>query len=104
MSRGLRILKRQPGSPSSCRVARQSPALLLCGTTAPNMMNLLDNVEFVFGCPHNFCERFSGSGSYYQPHAGIEPDPIRGLAMQRTNFVPDITSCELPLDNRRALG
>ena len=38
------------------------------------MMNLLDNVAFVFGCPHNFCERFSGSGSYYQPHAGIEPD------------------------------
>ena len=28
----------------------------------------------------------------------------RGLAMRRTNLIPDIVRCELPLDNRRSPG
>ncbi len=32
--------------------AGSSPALLYCGTTAPNMMNVLDNVDFIFNCPY----------------------------------------------------
>ena len=32
--------------------ATSSPALLLCGTTAPNMMNLVDNPNFIFNCPY----------------------------------------------------
>src|SRR6266581_797355 len=38
--------------------AASSPALLLCGTTAPNVMNLFDNPQFVFNCPFAFNERF----------------------------------------------
>ncbi len=34
----------------------------------------------------------------------IEPDPVRGLAMRRTNFIPDVINCDLPLDNRRSVG
>ena len=84
--------------------ASSSPALLLCGTTAPNVMNLFDNLEFVFDCPHVFSDRFSGSSDYFRAHDGMEPDPIRGLAMRRTNFIPDVINCELPLDNRRSPG
>jgi len=84
--------------------ASSSPALLLCGTTAPNAMNLFDNLEFIFDCQHNFTERFSGSSDYFVPGEGMEPDPIRGLAMWRTNFIPDAANCELPLDNRRSPG
>lgn len=84
--------------------ASSAPALLLCGTTAPAAMNLFDNLEFIFDCPHNFTERFSGSSDYFMPGEGIEPDPIRGLAMWRTNFIPDAANCELPLDNRRSPG
>jgi quercetin dioxygenase-like cupin family protein len=72
--------------------ATNAPALLLCGTTAPNVMNLIDNPRFIFDCPFNFSDRY------------IEADPIRGLAMRKTNLIPDVVNCELPLDNRRSPG
>jgi quercetin dioxygenase-like cupin family protein len=84
--------------------ASSSPALLLCGTSAPNVMNLIDNPEFIFNCPHNFTERFSGAEDFFKPNDDVVPDPIRGLAMRRTNFIPDIVNTELPLDNRRSPG
>ncbi len=84
--------------------ATNSPALLLCGTTAPNMFNLVDNPHFIFNCPYNFAERYAGTEDYFRPKDDIAPDPVRGLAMKRTNFIPDVINCELPLDNRRSPG
>ena len=84
--------------------ASSSPALLLAGTTAPNVMNLINNVGAIFDCPYQFRDRFSGADDFYKSKDDIEPDPVRGLAMRRTNFVPDIVNCDLPLDNRRSPG
>ena len=77
---------------------------MLCGTSAPNVMNLLDNPNFIFNCPHTFTERFSGADDFFKPNDDVEPDPVRGLAMRRTNLIPDIVNTELPLDNRRSPG
>jgi mannose-6-phosphate isomerase-like protein (cupin superfamily) len=84
--------------------AASSPALLLAGTTAPNLMNLINNVEAIYNCPFQFRDRFSGADDFYKYKDDIEPDPVRGLAMRRTNFIPDIVNCDLPLDNRRSPG
>lgn len=84
--------------------ATASPALLLAGTTAPNVINMFNNVDMVFNCPFQFTDRFVLDEDFYKPNDDIEPDPIRGLAMRRTNMVPDIFSCDLPLDNRRSPG
>ena len=84
--------------------ASSAPALLLGGTTAPNLMNLINNVGAIFDCPYQFRDRFSGADDFYKYKDDIEPDPVRGLAMRRTNFVPDIDNCDLPLDNRRSPG
>ena len=84
--------------------ASSAPALLLAGTTAPNLMNLMNNVGAIFDCPYQFRDRFSGADDFYKYKDDIEPDPVRGLAMRRTNFVPDIVNCDLPLDNRRSPG
>jgi len=84
--------------------ATSSPALLLAGTTAPNTMNILSNPDFIFNCTYNFKDRFDPSDDYYKPKEEIEPDPVRGLAMRRTNIISDIINCELPLDNRRSPG
>ena len=84
--------------------AGSAPALLLCGTTAPNVMNVIDNLDFIFDCPYTFSERFSGAEDFFKPKDDLEPDPIRGLAMRRTNLIPDIVNCDLPLDNRRSPG
>lgn len=84
--------------------ATNSPALLLCGTSAPNVINLLDNMHFIFNCPYNFSDRYSGADDFFKPQEDIVPDPVRGLAQRKTNFIPDIINCELPLDNRRSPG
>ena len=78
--------------------------MLLAGTTAPNLMNLINNVGAIFDCPYQFRDRFSGADDFYKYKDDIEPDPVRGLAMRRTNFIPDIVNCDLPLDNRRSPG
>jgi len=84
--------------------ASSTPAVILCGTSAPNIFNLLDNSEFIFNCPAAFTDRFSGAEDFFKPNDDIEPDPVRGLAMRRTNFIPDVINAELPLDNRRSPG
>jgi quercetin dioxygenase-like cupin family protein len=84
--------------------ASSSPALLLAGTTAPNLMNLINDTGAIFDSAYQFRDRFSGADDFYRPNDDIEPDPVRGLAMRRTNFIPDIVNCELPLDNRRSPG
>ena len=84
--------------------ATNKPALLIAGTTAPNLMNLVGSTDFIFNTPYSFSERYSGAQDFYRPSEDIEPDPIRGLAMRRTNLVPDIVNCDLPLDNRRSPG
>ncbi|MBT8476489.1 MAG: cupin, partial [Alphaproteobacteria bacterium] len=58
----------------------------------------------LFNCPHDFTSRFSGTDDFYKYKEDLEPDPIRGLAMRRTNLVPDVVNCDLPLDNRRSPG
>jgi quercetin dioxygenase-like cupin family protein len=84
--------------------ASSSPALLLAGTSAPNAMNLYGNNDFVFNNPYVFRDRFDGRDDYFRVNTDVAPDPVRGLAMRRTNIVPDIINCELPLDNRRSPG
>jgi hypothetical protein len=84
--------------------ATSGGALLLAGTTAPNVLNMLNNVEAVFNNPFVFRDRFSGADDFFRPKDDIEPDPVRGLAMRRTNFIPDAINCDLPLDNRRSVG
>ena len=80
------------------------PALMLVGTTAPNMMNLVRNTEVIFNTAAEFRDRFDSSTDYFRPNEDIEPDPLRGLAMRRTNIIPDVFTTELHLDNRRSPG
>ncbi len=84
--------------------ASSSPALLLCGTSAPNIFNLVNNSKFVFDCPFVFNERFAGTEEFFKQQDDISPDKLRGLAMMKTNFMTDIANCEMPLDNRRSPG
>lgn len=84
--------------------ASSAPALLLCGTSAPNVINLLDDTNFVFNSDYHFRSRFSGAEDFFKPRDEIEPDPVRGLAARRSNLIPDIINTELPLDNRRSPG
>jgi quercetin dioxygenase-like cupin family protein len=84
--------------------ASSTPALMLVGSTAPNMINLLRNTDVIFNSPVTFGDRYDSRADYFKPNEEIEPDPLRGLAMRRTNIIPDIFTTELHLDNRRSPG
>ena len=70
--------------------AASSPALILVATTAPNVMNLFRETDWIFNCPVAFPERFDGSADFFKPKDDIKPDPLRGLAMRKSNLIPDI--------------
>jgi hypothetical protein len=85
--------------------AASSPAMLLGGSLAPQVFNMFKNTDFIMNCPYNFRDRFDpDTEDYYKANDDIEADPIRGLAMKKTNIIADIVNCELPLDNRRSPG
>ena len=84
--------------------ATSSPALLLCGTTAPNIVNLIRDPEFIFNNPYEFKNLFDAEDDYFKPVDDVFADPVRGLAMRRTNVIPDIVNCHLPRDNRRSFS
>ena len=65
---------------------------------------MINSVGAVFDNPFVFRDRFSGAEDFFKAKDDIEPDPVRGLAMRKTNFIPDVINCELPLDNRRSPG
>ena len=42
-------------------------ALLLAGTTAPNVLNMINNVDAVFNNPFVFRDRFNGADDFFKP-------------------------------------
>ena len=84
--------------------ASSAPAKILVATSAPNVMNLYRDTDWIFDCPVNFPSRFDGSEDFFKPKDDITPDPVRGLAMRKTNLIPNIFSADLCLDNRRSPG
>lgn len=79
-------------------------ALLLAGTTAPPVINLFDNLDFVFRNDAPFSERYDGGSGFFDYNEELVRDPVRGRAMQVTSLIPDIVNLELPLDNQRGPG
>ena len=84
--------------------AASSPALILVASTAPNVMNLYRDIDWIFNCPVTFPSRFDGRADFFKPSDDIKPDPLRGLAMSKSNLIPDIMHGKLYLDNRRSPG
>lgn len=84
--------------------ARSSPALILAGTTAPVVINEFRSREFCFDNPYQFVKTFDQQEDYYQPREELEVTTYSGRAARRTNIIPDLLNCELPLDNQRFPG
>ncbi len=84
--------------------ATASPALLLVATSAPRLLELFPTRSFVFNNPWKFAERYDESDDYFKPRDQLEPHPEHGRAQLRSNLIPDIAHCYLPLDNNRAPG
>ena len=71
----------------------QGPARYVAVTNGPAVMNLYDDVNFVFNTAYDFKNRFAGEPDYFTPKT--EP---KGFLLP-TNFVPDAVN--LPLITRQ---
>lgn len=78
--------------------------LLIVGNTSPFVMNIFENLDFVFNNDFAFTERYEGSTGAYDPDFKLLKTAELQRAMWRTNLIPDIANCELPLDNQRSPG
>jgi hypothetical protein len=82
-----------------------SPAVLVAASSAPRVMNMFQNRDFVFNNPFSFDDRFGGNlEDYWTPNLAVEPQPVRGRAMLTSNLIQDASKIYLPLDNNRGPG
>jgi len=65
-------------------------ARLLAVTTAPTVISLYHNLDFVFNCDHRFIDRFAGDEDYFTSQGKLH---LRRVLS--TNFVPDTYTQEL---------
>jgi quercetin dioxygenase-like cupin family protein len=84
--------------------AASSPALLLGVTNAPPVFTMYDNEDFIFNTPFHFASRYDERQDYFRPVMELERTETSGRARSVSNLLPDILTCELPLDGQRGPG
>ena len=83
--------------------ATNSPALLLGGTTAPNVLNQIQNADAVFNNPYVFRDRFSGADDYYNIARKSSRTPFAGSPCVGPTScpTPSIANCRSTTDARQ---
>jgi oxalate decarboxylase/phosphoglucose isomerase-like protein (cupin superfamily) len=67
-------------------------------TNAPPIVNLFEDIDYIFGCDHDFKERFNGEPDYFSAKGEQE-----GFLL-RTNFVADAINLPLITAKERGAG
>jgi oxalate decarboxylase/phosphoglucose isomerase-like protein (cupin superfamily) len=76
----------------------QEPARYVAVTNGPSVINLYDDIDFVFGTKHDFKSRFSGEPDYFAPKS-----EQKGFLLD-TNFVADAVNLPLVAAKERGAG
>ncbi|MDX6397793.1 MAG: hypothetical protein QOJ43_1201 [Gaiellaceae bacterium] len=77
----------------------REPARLLGVTTAPLLINLFHNLDFVFDCPFDFVDRFAGESDYFGGDGTLHSGRV-----WETNFVADAYNFKLHEWKERGAG
>src|SRR6266576_1865995 len=84
------------------------PARYLAVTTAPTMINLLHNLDFIFHNDFAFADRFDARQSYFNGEGILYAGDYKGFKFAgnvwETNFVPDARGFKLLEYNERGAG
>jgi oxalate decarboxylase/phosphoglucose isomerase-like protein (cupin superfamily) len=78
--------------------AGREPARFVSVTNAPPVINMYEDIDFVFNCTYDFKNRFSGEPDYFSPKG-----EQKGLLLE-TNFVADAVSLPLISAQERGAG
>ena len=80
----------------------REPVKFFAVTTAPIVMDLYRNDEFIFNSPFVFHERFAGEEGYFSgPGKRYE---IRNVATWDTNFIADVSSAAIDTCEEKGVG
>ncbi|MBM2809970.1 MAG: hypothetical protein HW416_729 [Chloroflexi bacterium] len=79
------------------------PALVVAATTAPLVMDLFHNVDFVFNCDYQFTDRFKGEPDFYDVRERFYFQPGRKWLWE-TNLIPDVRGLDLIDDPVKSAG
>jgi quercetin dioxygenase-like cupin family protein len=72
------------------------PARFLAVTSAPMVMNLYHNMDFVFNNPFVFKDRYQPIADYFSPKGKMHFDPITNVTnIWESNFIADVNTLEL---------
>jgi quercetin dioxygenase-like cupin family protein len=75
------------------------PARFLCVTTAPMVINLFHNLDFIFNNKFTFRDRYDGSREYFSGTGKAHPRRI-----WESNFIPDVRTFKLQEWKERGAG
>jgi len=78
----------------------RTPVKFLAVTNAPVVMDVIHNEEFIFNCPDNFFDRYSGADGYF--NQGLKRYESGMQHIWETNFITDIQSATI--DKREVKG
>src|ERR1700739_4781539 len=76
----------------------KEPARYVGVTNAPPVINLYEDIDYIFGCDHDFKNRFNGEPEYFSAKG-----EQKGLLLQ-TNFVADAVNLPLISAKERGAG
>jgi oxalate decarboxylase/phosphoglucose isomerase-like protein (cupin superfamily) len=76
----------------------EAPARYVAVTNLPPIMNLYEEVDFIFNTPHDFKSRFNGEPDYF-----ANKGEQKGLLLE-TNFVADAVNLPLIMAKERGAG
>jgi oxalate decarboxylase/phosphoglucose isomerase-like protein (cupin superfamily) len=78
----------------------REPVKFLAVTNAPLMFDVIHNEDFLFNCPYNFSDRYSGAEGFF--NVGTKRYETGMQHIWETNFIMDIQSASL--DSREVKG
>jgi mannose-6-phosphate isomerase-like protein (cupin superfamily) len=85
--------------------AGNEPVRFLGFTSAPIVMDLFHNTDFVFNCRHRFKDRFDGRPNYFEVGERRRAATSWGsVSVWETNFIPDVQGASLERSETKASG
>jgi quercetin dioxygenase-like cupin family protein len=80
----------------------REPVIYLGVTSAPLLMDLIHDPDFIFGCDYAFRQRFDGDKDYFVPAS--KRNNVNGFWVWESNFIADVKNAFLDPAERKGAG